>query len=71
MKHGNATSKQKTKVQLMAWHLANFTWKKKYTAVTSSCELHGFIRLAIMPTRTAVSSKACVAKLTKLRSRFH
>jgi dihydroorotase len=73
MKHGSSTSKQKTKVhtQLMAWHLENSTWKKKYTAVTSSWKVHGFIRVAIVPTRTTVNSNACVAKLTKLRARFN
>ena len=72
MKHGSVTSKQKTKVhvQMMAWRLANSTWKKKYTAVTSSRELHGYIRVAVMPTRITVSSNACLAKVTKLRARF-
>jgi hypothetical protein len=55
---------------MIACNLANSTWKNKYTAVTSSWELRGYIRVAIMPARTTISSNACVAKLTKLRALF-
>jgi hypothetical protein len=48
-----------------------FHLEEKYTAVTSSWKLHGFIRVAIMSTRTTINSKARVAKLTKPLAHFH
>jgi hypothetical protein len=68
---GDETSKQKTQVhlKLMAWHLVNSTRKKKYKAVSSLGEVHGFIRAAIMPKRTTISADSYVEKLTKLCAR--